>query len=270
MLEQEKREILCLEYRIGRKKLWWNWGVVAGPIEGKAQQDDIWAEIPKNTAKGEDKQRDIRRTFKILREVWLNIKVEKVDTYEGVIVKALLDSSATGMFMDKKMAAKHGFKLQKLDRPVMVRNVDGTNNSGRAIIHQVEVNVYYKSYVDRMRIDVCNLGRTDIILGMLWLQAHNPEINWETGEVKITRCPPICGRKIVVKEGIERKRKLEKRIRTIEKPDRDEWKMSMEEKFDDEVELDKEKVRKMVPPRFYKWLKVLEKVESKMIPVRKP
>jgi len=69
VLEQEKREILCLECRTGRKKLWWNWGVVAGPVEGKAQQDDIWAEIPKNTAIGEDKQRDVRRTFKMLREV---------------------------------------------------------------------------------------------------------------------------------------------------------------------------------------------------------
>ena len=47
----------------------------------------------------------------MLREVWLNIGVEKVDTHEGVIVKALLDSGTTGMFMDKKMAAKHGFKL---------------------------------------------------------------------------------------------------------------------------------------------------------------
>jgi len=28
----------------------------------------------------------------MLREVWLNIGVEKVDTHEGVIVKALLDS----------------------------------------------------------------------------------------------------------------------------------------------------------------------------------
>ena len=45
------------------------------------------------------------------------------------------------------------------------------------IIHQVEVNVYYKSHVERMRMDVCDLGRTDIILGMLWLQVHNPEIN---------------------------------------------------------------------------------------------
>ena len=70
------------------------------------------------------------------------------------------------MFMDKKMAAKYGFKLQKLDRPVMVRNIDGTNNSGRTITHQVEVNVYYKNHIERMRIDICNLERTDIILGM--------------------------------------------------------------------------------------------------------
>jgi len=130
-----------------------------------------------NTAKKEDRQRDVRRTFKMLREVWLNIGVEKVDIHEGVTVKALLDSGVTGMFIDKKMAAKHGFRLQKLERPVAVRNVDGMNNSGGAIIYQVEVDVYYKSHVERMRIDVCDLGKTDVILGVPWLQAHNPEIN---------------------------------------------------------------------------------------------
>jgi len=65
----------------------------------------------------------------MLREIWLNIRVEKVDTHEGVTVKALLDSSATGIFMDKRIAVKHGFKLQKLERLIMVRNVDRTNNS---------------------------------------------------------------------------------------------------------------------------------------------
>ena len=35
----------------------------------------------------------------------------------------------------------------------------------------------------------------------------------------------------------------------------------MEEKFDDEVELNKEKVRKMVPQKFHRWLKVFEKAE---------
>jgi len=63
--------------------------------------------------------------------------MEKIDTYEGVIVKALLDSGITGMFMDRGMAEKHGFRLQKLERPIVVRNVNETNNSRRAITHQV-------------------------------------------------------------------------------------------------------------------------------------
>jgi len=49
----------------------------------------------------------------------------------------------------------------------MVRNVDRTNKSRGVIIYQVEVNMYYKSYVERMRMDVCDLGKTNIILGML-------------------------------------------------------------------------------------------------------
>ena len=97
--------------------------------------------------------------------------------HKGVTVKALLDSSATGMFMDKRIIARHGFKLQKLERPIAVRNVDGTNNSRRVIIHQVEANVYYKGHVERMRMDVCDLGKTEIILGMPWLAVHNPKIN---------------------------------------------------------------------------------------------
>jgi len=75
----------------------------------------------------------------------------------------------TGMFMDKRIVAKHEFKLQKLERPIMVRNVNGTNNSGGAIIHQVEANVYYKGHVERMRIDVYNLGKMKVILRMPWL-----------------------------------------------------------------------------------------------------
>ena len=53
-----------------------------------------------------------------------------MDMHKGVTIKTLLDSGATGIFMDKRIAARHGFKLQKLERLIMVRNVDGTNNSG--------------------------------------------------------------------------------------------------------------------------------------------
>ena len=92
----------------------------------------------------------------MLKEVWLNIGVEKVNTYEGVTVKVLLDNSTIEMFMDRKMVVKHRFRLQKLKRPLTVRNVDGTNNSRGAITYQVEVNIYYKSHVERIRMDVYN------------------------------------------------------------------------------------------------------------------
>jgi len=74
-----------------------------------------------------------------------------------------------------------------------------------------------------MRIDICNLEKTEVILGMPWLQVHNPEINWEIGEVKMTRYLPLCKRNLVVKEDIEQKKKIEKKKRNAEKADRDEW-----------------------------------------------
>jgi len=140
----------------------------------------------------------------MLKEVWLDIGIKRTNTYKGVTIKALLDSSTTGMFMNKKTVAKHRFRLQKLERPVRVKNVNRTYNSRGAIIHQIEVNVYYKSHVERMRMDIYDLGKTEVILGMPWLAAHNLEINWETEEVKMTRCLPLYGR---VK--IKKKRKRE-------------------------------------------------------------
>jgi len=66
-----------------------------------------------------------------------------------------------------------GSSCKKLERPIAVRNVNSTNNSGGAITHQVEYNVFYKDHMERMRIDVCDLRKTKVILGMLWLAAHN-------------------------------------------------------------------------------------------------
>jgi len=133
----------------------------------------------------------------------LDIRIEKIDTHKDVTVKALLDSSAMGMFIDRGMAKRHGFKMRKLERLLKVKNVDGMENSRGNITHQVEVNIFYKNHVEKMRIDICNLGKTEVILGMPWLQVHNLEINWETEEVKMTRCPPLCGRNLAVKKDIE-------------------------------------------------------------------
>jgi len=48
------------------------------------------------------------------------------------------------------------------------------------------------------------LGKTEVILEMPWLVAYNLEINWEMEEVKMTRCPPLCGGKTPKKEKVKR------------------------------------------------------------------
>jgi len=37
--------------------------------------------------------------------------------------------------------------------------------------------MFFKEHMERARMDVCNLGKTEVILGMPWLTAHNPEID---------------------------------------------------------------------------------------------
>ena len=40
-----------------------------------------------------------------------------------------------------------------------------------------------------------------VILGMLWLAHHNPEINWRIGEAKITKCLEECEKQWRPKQG---------------------------------------------------------------------
>jgi len=156
----------------------------------------------------------------------MKVGLEKLESHERVAARALLDSGATGLFMDTAFAKEKGFKMEKMKKPLMVKNVDGTINVGGAITHQVECNMFFKGHVERVRMDVCNLGKTEVLLGMLWLAAHNPEIDWEKGEVKMTRCPPLCG-----------KRKQEERKKEVKRIEKDE---------------NEETLRKLVPKRFWK------------------
>jgi len=173
-----------------------------------------------------ERVRDVQCTLWPLREVWIRVGLEKLESHEGIVVKVLLDSGATGLFMDTTFAREKGFKMEKLKNPLLVRNVDGTVNAGGAIMHQVECNIFFKGHMKRARMDVCNLGKTEVILEMPWLAAYNPEIDWEKGEVEMMHCLPICG-----------KRKQEEKRKGVKKVERDE---------------DKETLKKLIPKRFWR------------------
>jgi len=65
----------------------------------------------------------------------MKVGLEKLENHEGVAVRVLLDSGAIGLFMDTTFSRKKGFKMEKLKKPLLVRNVDGTVNAGGAITH---------------------------------------------------------------------------------------------------------------------------------------
>ena len=122
---------------------------------------------------------------------------------------------------------------------------------------------------------------------MPWLTCHNPEIDWKTGEVKITRCLKKCGKQWKPKqeksgwqkqkEKEEReekeqkkekeKRKKPRRGKTIEvKGLAEEWEIWNEE---DKAAKSEAETRKLVPECFYKQIQVFGRKASKQMPMKK-
>jgi len=146
-------------------------------------------------SKGIEKKIEVRKVEgRTLRKVTVKIGLERIDMQERIMVEVLLDSEATRLVMSLEFAKKQGFKLKKLERPMNVRNVDGLLNKEGPIENMVEVNIYYQGHREKTEIDVIGGQKWIVILGMPWLACHNSEIDWRTGEVKMTRCPEECGK----------------------------------------------------------------------------
>ena len=79
-------------------------------------------------------------------------------------MEVLLDSGVIGLVMSSEFVRKQRFKLKKIDRPIYIRNVDGSFNKERPIEHMVEVNIYYQEYRERIEIDVIGGQKWNMIL----------------------------------------------------------------------------------------------------------
>jgi hypothetical protein len=108
--------------------------------------------------------------------------INKERKNETVETLGLIDSGAGGIFIDQNYAKNTGLNIQTLERPITARNVDGTENKKGKITSFVELELTVNNKPIMTRLLVTGLGKQRIILGFPWLNEHNPNINWKTGE----------------------------------------------------------------------------------------
>jgi len=137
----------------------------------------------------------------------LPVEIGTTDTSKLHSVKALLDCGATGSFINRDFVHSKGMNTRTLLRNIPVFNIDGSSNKAGQISEVVDVVLWYKTHSERMLLAVSGLGKQNLILGYDWLKDHNPKIDWEKGEVEMTRCPLRCeGGRALRKEQTHQKR----------------------------------------------------------------
>jgi hypothetical protein len=124
--------------------------------------------------------------------IMVPIHLKTTDTMEEASTEAMVDTGATGDFIDQDFVSQAKLPTRKLSQPVPVYNVDGTPNEAGSIREVVDVVMVYKGHSERILLAVTRLGKQSMILGISWLDKHNPEIDFRTGTVKMTRCLPRC------------------------------------------------------------------------------
>jgi hypothetical protein len=114
----------------------------------------------------------------------INTIITTPEKNELIKTQPLVDSGTGGIFMDQNYAQKHRFNLTKLEYLITAQNMDGTENKQGTIQYYTDLDLQVNGKTNMEQFLITGLGNQKIILGLPWLQKHNPEINWKEGTLQ--------------------------------------------------------------------------------------
>src|SRR5260221_1661298 len=129
----------------------------------------------------------------------LNLQVELTSptSLTSITTSALLDSGATGMFINWDFMWRHRLETTPLPQPVLLHNVDGSTNEHGSIMEEVHTLLCFRQHSERAQFAVTNLGQQSVIIGHPWLLHHNLEVDWTAQKVSMTHCLTGCNGQVL-------------------------------------------------------------------------
>ena len=106
---------------------------------------------------------------------------------DSIKTTAMVNSGAMGNFIHPRFVKEHEL-VTKNRIPLIVNDVNGRLLS--CVDQQVEVRMMVRNHSETLTFDVAPLGKHNVVLGLPWLQQHNPTIQWTSG--KITFASNYC------------------------------------------------------------------------------
>ena len=99
-------------------------------------------------------------------------------------VSALIDSGASENFLSPDLVEHFSIPTHQIPKPKIVHNVDGTKNNIGNVTHAATLRIHYQGEDTEHTFYVIDLGDDHMLLGMPFLKAANPHINWTHSEFK--------------------------------------------------------------------------------------
>jgi transposase InsO family protein len=102
----------------------------------------------------------------------------------GKRVKALIDSGATANFVSSSWVYSHSVETREVSSEGP--RVEVADGRVRSCTEKIQVELNLGGYCSEVTAYLFPLKSFDLVLGMAWLQAEQPSINWRTREVVFT------------------------------------------------------------------------------------
>src|SRR5258707_4477757 len=112
------------------------------------------------------------------RSLNIQVKLTSLTSLASISTSALLDSRATGMFINQSFMQKHQLETTLLPQPILMHNVDSFPNENGSVMEEVHITLRFGHHSKRAHLAVANLGQQTVIIGHSWLTLHNPEVDW--------------------------------------------------------------------------------------------